>query len=244
MEPVYDSFTPDKKLPSENIVLTLDEYEAIRLIDLEKQTHEQCSRQMGISRTTVTELYEAARYKIADSIVHGKRLNISGGHYTVCDGTHPCCRKQCVKAAKINTTQAIGKEGTQTMKIAVTYENGEIFPHFGHTEQFKFYTVEGGKITGEQVVSTNGSGHGALAGFLQNAGVDTLICGGIGGGAQEALHSAGIKLYGGVSGKADDAVAALLGGTLGFDPNVHCDHHDHEHGGEGHACGEHGCHKN
>ncbi len=125
------------------------------------------------------------------------------------------------------------------MKIAVTYENGEIFQHFGHTEQFKLYTVEDGKITGEQVVDTNGSGHGALAGFLKDAGADTLICGGIGGGAQEALRSAGIRLYGGVSGKADEAVRALLDGTLGYNPDVHCDHH--EHGGEGHSCGEHAC---
>lgn len=129
------------------------------------------------------------------------------------------------------------------MKIAVAYENGEVFQHFGHTEQFKLYTVVDGKIVAEQVVGTNDSGHGALAGFLQNAGVDTLICGGIGGGAQEALRGAGIKLYGGVSGQADEAVAALLGGTLGFAPNVHCDHHDHEHGGEGLTCGEHGCKK-
>ncbi len=146
------------------------------------------------------------------------------------------------QSSKIVTVQSTGKKGTEAMKIAVTYENGEIFQHFGHTEQFKFYTVEDGKIVAEQVVSTNGNGHGALAGFLRDADVDTLICGGIGGGAQEALRSAGIKLYGGVSGKADEAVAALLGGTLGFDPNVHCDHHDHEHGGEGHTCGGHGCH--
>jgi len=243
MEPDYYSFIPDRVLPCESVVLTVDEYEAVRLIDLEKLTHEQCSGQMDISRTTVTELYETARYKIADSIVNGKRLIITGGHYKVCDGTHPCCRKRCVKASQINTTQSDGKEETRAMKIAVTYENGEIFQHFGHTEQFKLYTVENGEIVGEQVVGTNGSGHGALAGFLQNAGVDTLICGGIGGGAQEALRSAGIKLYGGVSGKADEAVAALLNGTLGFDPDVHCDHHDHEHGGEGHSCGGHGCHK-
>jgi len=242
MEPLFDSFMPDGEPPCEDVVLTVDEYEAIRLIDLEKLTHEQCAGQMEISRTTVTELYEIARYKIADSIVHGKQLRIAGGHYKICDGTGPCRRKWCVKAAEINTIQLIGKKGTETMKIAVTYENGEIFQHFGHTEQFKLYMVENGKIVQEEVVSTNGSGHGALAGFLQSAGVDTLICGGIGGGAQEALRDAGIKLYGGVSGKADEAVAALLSGTLGFDPNVHCDHHDHEHGGEGHTCGRHGCH--
>ena len=80
-------------------------------------------------------------------------------------------------------------------------------------------------------------------GFLMQNGVDTLICGGIGGGAQAALAEAGIKLYGGVSGDADAAVNALLSGNLGYDPNVHCDHHDHKHGEEGHTCGDHGCGK-
>ena len=123
------------------------------------------------------------------------------------------------------------------MKIAVTYEDGQIFQHFGHTEQFKLYEVADGKIVREEVVDTNGSGHGALAGFLMQRGVDTLICGGIGGGAQMALAEAGIKLYGGVSGSADEAVAALLDGTLGYNPNVQCNHHDHQ---AGHSCGNHG----
>lgn len=129
------------------------------------------------------------------------------------------------------------------MKIAVTYENGEIFQHFGHTEQFKFYDVKDGKTVSSQVVDTNGSGHGALAGFLAANQVDTLICGGIGGGAQEALAEAGIQLYGGVSGSADKAVEALTAGTLGYNPDVHCDHHDHEHGDDEHHCGEPGCGK-
>lgn len=125
------------------------------------------------------------------------------------------------------------------MKIAVTYENGQIFQHFGHTEQFKLYTAENGKIISSEVVDTNGSGHGALAGLLFALQVDALICGGIGGGAQMALAEAGIRLFGGVTGSCDAAVEALLGGTLGFNPNVKCDHHDHH--GEGHTCGNHGC---
>lgn len=128
------------------------------------------------------------------------------------------------------------------MKIAVTYENGNIFGHFGHTQQFKLYDVQDGKVVASRVVDTMGSGHGALAGFLAAQGVDTLICGGIGGGAQVALANAGIRLYGGVAGSADAAVQALLDGNLAFDPDVHCDHHDHH--GEGHSCGGHegGCH--
>ena len=124
------------------------------------------------------------------------------------------------------------------MKIAVTYENGEIFQHFGHTETFKIYDIAAGKVVSAEVVDTTGSGHGALAGFLVAHGVDTLICGGIGGGAQNALAQAGIRLFGGVSGNADEAVNALLAGNLGYNPNVHCDHHDHE---AGHSCGDHGC---
>lgn len=127
------------------------------------------------------------------------------------------------------------------MKIAVTYENGQIFQHFGHTGEFKLYEIENGKIIGAEVVGTNGSGHGALTGFLVQNEVDALICGGIGGGAQTALADAGIKLYGGVSGSADEAVSALLAGTLGYNPNVLCSHHDSEHGEGGHTCGDHGC---
>ena len=126
------------------------------------------------------------------------------------------------------------------MKIAVTYSNGEIFQHFGHTEQFKVYTVDGNKILSAEVVDTNGSGHGALAGLLSQLNADVLICGGIGGGAQMALAAAGIRLYGGVSGSADAAVEALIGGNLAFNPNVKCNHHDHHHG-EDHTCGDHGC---
>ena len=132
------------------------------------------------------------------------------------------------------------------MKIAVTYENGKVFQHFGHTKEFKVYDVEDGKVIDAQVVGTYGSGHGALAGMLSLRKVDVLICGGIGAGAQTALAEAGIKLYGGVSGNTDDAVNDFLSGKLEFDPDVHCDHHEHGEGchhGEDHHCNEekHGC---
>ena len=122
------------------------------------------------------------------------------------------------------------------MKIAVTYENGNVFQHFGHSEQFKIYDVLDGKIIGEQVVNTNGSGHGALAGFLKEQNVDVLICGGIGGGAKTALSEAGIKLYGGVTGEADKVVLEFLEEKLNYNPNVHCEHHNHQHSHQ--HCGE------
>ena len=126
------------------------------------------------------------------------------------------------------------------MKIGVTYENGQIFQHFGHTEKFKIYEVEEGKVVSTTVVDTNGSGHGALAGFLLENEVEVLICGGIGMGAQVALSQVGIPLFGGVSGDADAAVEALLKEELVFNPNVTCSHHGEHHHHEG-ECGSHGC---
>ncbi len=135
------------------------------------------------------------------------------------------------------------------MKIAVTYENGQVFQHFGHTEQFKLYTIENNAVASAEVVSTNGQGHGALAMVLKNLGANALICGGIGGGARMALQEAGVALYAGVSGEADAAVEALLAGTLSYSTEANCDHHG-EHGGEHHCghhdhegghCGHHGC---
>ena len=125
------------------------------------------------------------------------------------------------------------------MRIAVTYEDGYIFQHFGHTAQFKIYEVADGKVVSSQLIDSNGRGHGALAGLLSGLNADVLICGGIGGGAQMALRQAGIRLYGGVSGDADEAVALFLANALEFNPDIRCSHHDHH--GEGHTCGDHGC---
>ena len=132
------------------------------------------------------------------------------------------------------------------MRIAVTYENGEIFQHFGHTEQFKLYDVEDGKIVNTQVIGADGYGHGALAGFLKAVKADVLICGGIGMGAQMALSDAGIRLYAGVSGSADAAASALAEGNLVFDPEARCDCHEHHHDEDcGHDhCEDRHCHCN
>ena len=134
------------------------------------------------------------------------------------------------------------------LKIAVTYDgNGSVFQHFGHTEQFKIYTVDTDKaeILSSQIVPTTGSGHCALGGFLAEKGVDILICGGIGGGARNNLAMADITLFPGVSGLADDAVLSLLNKTLVYDPDTVCNHHEH-HGdacpGHSETCGHHDCH--
>ena len=123
------------------------------------------------------------------------------------------------------------------MKIAVTYENGQIFQHFGHTEAFKLYEVEDGKVISSEVIGSNGSGHSALAGLLAQQDISVLICGGLGEGAKNALTQAGIEVFSGAQGDADAAVEAYLKGEL-VSAGVNCDHHDHE---EEHGCDPHGC---
>ncbi len=221
------------------VILTVDEYDAIRLIDKEGLSQEQCCEFMQIARTTVQRIYESARKKLAAVLVDGLALRIEGGDFWLCDGraTH-CGQDGCFKHQYHQKYKK--SKGEFAMRVAVTYENGQIFQHFGHTEQFKVYDITDGVITSSEVVDTNGSGHGALAGVLSALQVDALICGGIGGGAQAALAAAGIKLYGGVSGEADKAAEALAAGSLEFNPDIQCSHHDHHHGQE-HTCAEHGC---
>ena len=122
-----------------------------------------------------------------------------------------------------------------TMKIAVTYDNGNVFQHFGKTENFKVYEVEDNKVVSSEVIGSNGTGHGALAGLLAEQGINVLICGGIGGGAQTALTEAGIEMVAGAQGNTDDVVEAYLKGEL-VSTGANCDHHHHE---EGHSCGSH-----
>ena len=234
-------FSPAEAEGSE-IILSLDEYEALRLIDHEGLSQERCSEKMQVARTTVQKIYVSARKKIAGALVEARPLRLGGGDVRLCDGMDGYCSASDCPRRMIRKKHEKPK-GENIMRIAVTYENGEIFQHFGHTSEFKVYDVENDAIIGSEVISTGGSGHGALAGVLCALHADVLICGGIGGGAQNALNMAGIRWYAGVCGSADAAVAAFLAGKLDYDPEAKCSHHEHHHG-EGHQCGSHGCGKN
>lgn len=232
-------FSPTDSTKEAPVILTVDEYETIRLIDWEGLSQEESGEFMKVARTTVQQVYASARKKLAQVIVNGCSLQIEGGDYRLCRGDDVSCRYHSCFKQEYHQQYAKSK-GENMMRIAVTYENGEIFQHFGHTKQFKVYDVQDGKIVASEVVDTNDSGHGALAGVLTALNTDVLICGGIGGGAQMALAAAGIKLFGGVSGKADVAAEAFAAGELEYNPNVQCSHHNGHHG-ERHICGEHGC---
>jgi predicted DNA-binding protein (UPF0251 family)/predicted Fe-Mo cluster-binding NifX family protein len=231
--PQFNEFSPEDSTEEQAVVLNIDEYETIRLIDEIGMKQEDCARQMQIARTSVTAIYESARHKIADALVNGKKLYITGGNYQMPETKKKCC---CGRGRCAGNGPDINK-GENIMRIAVTYENGEIFQHFGRTPAFKLYDVKDGNILDSVVLNSNGSGHGALAGILAMAEVDALICGGMGMGAQYALADAGIKVFAGVSGDADEAVKAFLNGSLNYVEEANCDHHHEE--GEGCGCGEH-----
>ncbi len=218
-------FTCDDDDSDDPIVMSLDEYETIRLIDIGKLTQEECAASLGVARTTVTAIYESARSKLARHIIEGRSLRISGGSYTlVSDRSHELEKKE-----------------DDMMRIAMTYENGTVGQHFGRTEYFKIYDIEEGRIVREEVVSTNGEGHGALAGVLKELRVDKLICGGIGMGARMGLEELGIDLLPGVDGDCESVMNAYLENSLSYDPDETCHHHDHE---DGHDCHHEGgcCH--
>ena len=220
--PEYRGFTPDGLASGDAIDMTVDELEVLRLCDLEGLNQEAVAQQMGIARATVAAICSRAHRKVADALVNGRALVIEGGNIAY--------------SPIASTTAAWPAKEVGTMRVATTYDNGNIFMHFGRSEQFKIYEVADGAIESTHVLENNGEGHGALVTLLQQEHVDVLICGGIGAGAQNALKEAGIRFYGGVQGEADKAAADFLADRLAYDPAVHCEHH-----GEGHGHG-HGCH--
>lgn len=230
--PEYRGFTPDGLASGDAIDMTVDELEALRLCDLEGLNQEAVAQQMGIARATVAAICSRAHRKVANALVNGRALIIEGGN---------------IAYSPITTATAVwpAKE-VDTMRVATTYDNGNIFMHFGRSEQFKIYDIQDGKVLNEQVVGTDGTGHGALAGLLANGGVDTLICGGIGGGAINALAQAGITVCAGAQGSCDACVEALIAGTLAQTGEATCDCHGHGHDHtheHGDSCSCHGHHE-
>lgn len=217
--PDHWTFAPQDAEQKEIVVMSLDEYETIRLIDRTGLNQQACADRMGVARTTVTAIYNSARRKLAEVLVDGKQLRIEGGEYRLAE----------------RNLENVRVKGEGVMRVAVTYAEGEVFQHFGRTPQFKLYDIEDGMVKDAQVISSGGNGHGALAGFLKGAGADALICGGIGPGAQNALAEAGVNLYAGAEGDADKAVQALLDGSLPRNGEATCDHHGHA-GHGGHSC--------
>lgn len=224
-------------------MLTLDEFEAVRLCDYVGLEQGEVAKRLEVARSTFQNILNQARKKLAEVLIYGKDLRIEEGSVEFAQNPEwGCCQFILQSIPRTGGLPDFPKE-EQDMKLAVTYDvqNGEIFQHFGRTENFKVYEVEDGQVKEAHVEGSNGQGHGALAGVLKNLGVEALICGGIGGGAQQALKAQGIRFYGGCSGQADQAVADFLAGKLAYQEDIQCVHHEQHNHGEG-GCGHYGCH--
>lgn len=234
--PEFRSFRPDGIPCESSISLGRDEFEAIRLVDCLGLSHEQAAQSMDVSRTTMSEIVESARKKIADCLVYGKPLIVDGGNIKLDDAVY-------------DRIKLITPKGENVMRIATPHENGEICQHFGHAPEFKFFDIEEGKIVHTEVVPTEEGGHDAVAAFLNANNVDAVVCGSIGTGAQIALAELGIQMFGGASGNPDDIINGILNGTIVPEDQVECScgcgGHDHGScgcGGHDHHGGGCGCH--
>lgn len=252
--PLYARFAPQPDEAKAPVRMEIEDYECIRLMDYLGMTQEECAVQMGVARTTVQGIYTRARRRLAGALVEGRPLQIAGGNFELCPQQgHGCGQSRCLPqphtagGASMDVPPDLSAtKGRILMRLAIPYDNGQVFQHFGRSEQFKIYDIQDGKVLNEQVVGTGGTGHGALAGLLANGGVDTLICGGIGGGAINALAQAGITVYAGAQGSCNACVEALIAGTLAQngEATCGCHGHDHEHAQEhGNSCSCHGHHE-
>ena len=242
-EPLVDVFGPASEPDAGGVppvVLLVEEYEALRIMDYEGRTHEQCAAQMRVSRTTVTEIYERARHKVADALVNGRTLVIRGGNYEVCEGAcaHECAGRCRWKYGELASALE-NLLGDEIMRIAIPVKNENIYQHFGMASTFKVYDIEEKRVVNTFFIESAGTGHGAKVGPLVDNQVDCVICGGIGEGAVGQLSGAGIFLIAGVSGDADEAVEAALSHSLKSDlaaaaaKSRHQYRHQHGRGGEG-----------
>ena len=146
--PSYTAFIhTDEPIPASHIQMSVEEYETIRLIDYLGWNQEECAKQMQTSRGSVQSLYNEARRKLSRFLMEGSAMVIAGGNY------------------QLNLAQK--PTGDDSMKIAVTYDNGQVFQHFGHTQMFKLYEVTNQEVTATRLLDTNGNGHSALVTLLK-----------------------------------------------------------------------------
>lgn len=243
---------------AECVVLTVDEFEAVRLIDDEGYSQEECGEYMLIARTTVQQIYLSARRKIARALVNGLPLRIAGGDFRLCDSDDDCPRRGgcCERRRRFHEATTAAHDAPHNeeridtvMKIAVAANGKEVSGHFGHSEQFIVYDVEQNAITAEQCVANPGHRPGLLPNMLADMGVKTVIAGGMGAHAAGICAERGVEVITGAQGDARSAAEAYLRGELHSTGEMCTEHGHHDHGeGEhghchGHGDGEHGhCH--
>lgn len=215
---VTEFFPADQELniqSTDAVALTVDEYEAVRLIDYERFSQEDCSTRMGVARATVQSIYASARKKIALALVEGIPLKIDGGDYRLCNGRKnffECgnCRKHR------NAWNNQDKEINMIVAIPVEKDNESVCASFGRAPRFLFCNLETGETHIEDNPAENAEGGAGVKAtqFIIDHGADTLIAVRIGGNADAALKAAHVKVYEASGAPAKNDIAALQAGEL------------------------------
>ena len=207
--PFSREFRPKLGRHSETVTLALEEYETIRLLDYEGLSQEEAAVRLGVARTTVTNIYSAARCKVAEALVAGKTLLITGGAFDIKGESFICGIEDVDKVGSGRK-----RPRSNIMKIAVPFDNGNVNPHVGNSAAFKFFEVKNKKIVSSEIVPTGGVTHHALIAWLIAKNPEVLLCDSVGAPAVEAFAQKGIAVFPGVTGPVDAAVASFLDGAL------------------------------
>jgi predicted DNA-binding protein (UPF0251 family)/predicted Fe-Mo cluster-binding NifX family protein len=228
--PESNSFGPlDPTSEKQIVVMTVDEYETIRLIDLLGFTQEECAGRMNIARTTVQSIYNAARKKRADSLVNGKMLRIEGGCYRLYGGLDAPGDHVNGRERKQNDYERRRKN----MKLIVPVEskslNAPVCPSFGRTPLYVLFDTENGNhefLDNAAAASQGGAGIKA-AQALVDSGAAAVITYRCGENAAQVLNAAGVKMYKAQDGSVNDNIAAFKDGKLSLLTETHPGFHNH-----------------
>lgn len=193
------------------IVLQIDEYETLRIIDREGFSQEQCGEYMHIARATVQQIYTSARKKIADALVEGRPIHISGGEYLLCDGKEHMC--ECGGCRKHRRYE---KQGGKKMKIAIPLdENKEDVCLVLARAPFFLFCEDGVEEIVENPAAAAQGGAGVqVAQFLVDSNITVLITPRCGQNAADVFQAAEMKIYKSADKAAADNLKAYQDGTL------------------------------
>jgi predicted Fe-Mo cluster-binding NifX family protein/predicted DNA-binding protein (UPF0251 family) len=220
---------------NEIIVMTIDEYETIRLIDLEGMMQEECADKMNVARTTVQRIYNDARRKLAASLVNGNILKMEGGEYKLCEENEPvkrcpdCIKNRCFSG--INPDKEKNELKGETMKVAIPVEgkemNSALCPSFGRTPFFLIYDLEKGEA--EYIVNTAAESQGGAgikaAQLIVDKGIEQLLTYRCGENSASVLQQAGIKIYKALNGTIQENLEALKEEKLALLTEFHAGFH-------------------
>lgn len=211
------------------VVMTIEEYETLRLIDLEKMTQQECSEQMQVARTTVQSIYEKAREKLSDSLVHGKYLQIQGGHFSLCQGDFPPhCRRRCcprLQMSSVSPSTSNPEQKINSMKIAIPVleDKATVCASFGRTPLFALVDIEANTtqfLENSAASSPGGAGIKASQ-ILVDQKVSSVLTPRCGENAAQVFNKAGISLYKTQGESLSENIASFKAGILSILSDIH-----------------------